>query len=146
MPYLLDAKMVLETVKNDVKYCIYKRSDIPDSFDDSAITYHISMLDFLHRKEIKISEPTTYRIGTSALCVQIIAPLSTFPTNTFLYWAEGGRHITGTALMSKRLELPTYDGEITTYGEFKEKVKGMYRLLLDKKHNSHASRSCGNTV
>ena len=144
MPYLQTIETLLDTTKNRVNYRVFKQSDIPERFDDGAITYLISMLEFLRRKKAQLSEPTTCEISKNAPCVSIIAPLSTFPKGISLYWAQDGEHIAGVALGEKvkDLKLPTYNDTIHTYGNFKDEdnMDSMCQLFLHRKHSLHASR------
>jgi hypothetical protein len=121
-----NCEKIIETIKNSVRYRVFKRVDIPEKYDDAAITFQISTIEFfLKSKTPNIStQVISDKLLNGCACAQIVAPAQGISTEKFLYWAEGGGLITGTTVEEMNLELPFH--QATTYGPFKDTVKGMY--------------------
>jgi hypothetical protein len=119
--------VTLETMKNGVKYRIWKRSDVSDKYTNGAVSLQISAIEYFCRKDVaEITERTickSFEEHNGIFCVLIIAPTEERITYGCIpYRADGGGYTTGICFSREKPSLLSREAE--TYGTFSDTYKG----------------------
>jgi hypothetical protein len=132
-----DFTLILDTIKNDASYRIYKREKLSmDISDDSVITFTMSTIEAVVRANLHLEHPVvSSHLATHEgyECVQLVAPYGTLEKSKFLYLAEGNGYITGTAIVDpSHYTFPKV--ELVTHGDFLEQMKGTGHYPLHRQY------------